>query len=321
MKLIKLVLVGVMLVLPLTATSPVKADSAFNLVVNGGVITPWNIGNLAPGASFTENVELHNAGDTDGYLSVWIDSVVNLEGENPEAETGDTAEPGELGQYMMLNLLGEDIDPYTSSYDFHLPVALNEFPQSSSSPLMLHDQSLRAGETIQIQWECAILPQTTNVIQGDRVTFTIHYLLTSALLFPRPLPPESTISIFGYYRGDTWDDDSEKTEDITDSDVETEEPQVTDTGIEESGDNITVIYSGEAGTGDDIVEAVPLPADEGIKPVPPDTEDTQSKPGPIDVSSPEDTPAREILSWIGLIVAVIGIAMMIILAYLAHQRG
>ena len=193
LKLCKLVLICTalctVLALNLAVASPARADEHLDLVIDGGVIVPWNISNIMPGSSGVVNVDVSNAGDISGYLAVWIDGITDTEGENPPSETGNTGEPGELSQYLTLNISGQHISPYTASPYFELPVVLNQFPQSSAYPLQLSDQPLEAGETIQIQWEWVIPPQTTNVIQGDRVSFDIHYTLTENLLVPKPSPP------------------------------------------------------------------------------------------------------------------------------------
>jgi len=49
---------------------------------------------------------LSNTGYEDGVVTIWISGIVNSEGANPESETGDTAEPGELSDYLILNVSG-----------------------------------------------------------------------------------------------------------------------------------------------------------------------------------------------------------------------
>lgn len=171
------------------------ADPVMDLEIGGAGAISWNISNIKPGDSGTKTVTLHNAGDTPGYLAIWIDAIIDSEGDNPESETGDTAEPGELSQFLTLNISGDNVSSYTVSPDFALPVALIEFPQSVDDPLQLSDQPLPVGDTIQIQWEWSIPPQTTNIIQGDSVSFDIHYILTQYLLGSKPSPPTGG----GYY--------------------------------------------------------------------------------------------------------------------------
>lgn len=154
------------------------AADPVDLELGGGGATSWNISNIMPGDSGTEIVTLHNAGYGEGYLAVWIDNIIDSEGDNPESESGDTTEPGELSQYLTLNMSGDNISPHSALPGFTLPAALSEFPHSASQPLHLGYQPLKAGETFQIQWEWSLPPQTTNVVQGDSVSFDIHYILT-----------------------------------------------------------------------------------------------------------------------------------------------
>jgi len=232
-KLCKLVLVCAalcaVLALNFTPTSPARAneDNEFlDLVINEGVVVPWGISNIMPGVSGVADVDMHNAGNINGYVSVWIDGITDMEGENPEAETGNTEEPGELRQYLTLNISGEHVAPYAASPDFKLPVVLSEFPQSSNNPLQLSDQPLEAGETIQLQWEWAIPPQTTNVIQGDSVSFNINYILTQNILVQEPttLTPPTYGGGGGYW---TRTPSSPDAEDADSSNV-TGEPTVPD---------------------------------------------------------------------------------------------
>jgi len=230
-KLNKLVLVCAMLVLHFTAVSPVKADEGLDLVIDEGLIVPWEINNIAPGSSGVVPVDIRNAGSISGYMAVWIDGITDTEGENPEAETGNTEEPGELSQYLTLNISGGNISPYTASPDFELPIALNEFPQSSIHPLQLSDQPLQVGGTIQLQWEWAIPPQTTNVIQGDSVSFNIHYILTQDLLVQKPSTPTPAIS-----GGGAWPEKPAK------PDTEADEQKTSETQTAAFSDNNTRTY-------------------------------------------------------------------------------
>jgi len=216
MKLRKLVLVCAALcavpALSFTATSLARADEGLDLVIDEGVSVPWEISNIMPGASGVVYVDVRNAGNIDGYMSVWIDGITDMEGENPEAETGDTEEPGELSQYLTLNISGEHIAPYTASPDFTLPVILSEFPQSSNQSLHLSEQPLNAGENIQLRWEWAIPPQTTNVIQGDSASFNINYILVQK---PSTPTPTTYGGGGGYWQEDPAIPDAEDTEQQT----------------------------------------------------------------------------------------------------------
>jgi hypothetical protein len=311
MKLSKLILAGAMLALPLTAVSPVIADENLDLVIDDGLIVPWAINNIAPGSSGVEYVDIRNAGNIDGYLAVWIDGITDTEGENPESETGDTEEPGELSEYLTLKISGNNIAPYTASSAFVLPVALDAFPQSVSAPVQLNDRPVSPGVTIQIQWDWAVLPQATNIIQGDRVSFNIHYVLTQDLLVPRP---PSSMSSSSSEEIDTDDEDiqddsadeisEDETEDIIDSDEETNEEQETDTGVKDTSGNATTI----------------IPKDDYIEPTSPASGDSRPKIDLSQISSTKHTTTHEILSRVSLIVAIGGALSMTVLAGLERMH-
>ncbi len=315
----KLVVVCAVLVLHLAAVSPVKADEGLDLVIDEGLIVPWEINNIAPGSSGVVPVDIRNAGIVSGYLAVWIDGITDLEGENPEAETGNTEEPGELSQYLTLDILGGNISPYTASPGFELPVALNSFPGSISYPLQLSDQELQVGGAIQIQWRWAIPPQTSNNIQGDSVSFNIHYVLTQNLLVERPSASTPAIPGGGYLPGDTavsyTQGNEEVIEDITDSGTAAGEQHTADT----SG-NTTIIHSSETDTADDSGEVIPPSADDNLKPDLPGSKDSLTKTALGNISSIISSSAREMLSRISLIIAVCGTLVMIILAYFERKR-
>ena len=321
LKLCKLVLICTVLAVHIIAVSPAKADESLDLIIDEGVIVPWEINNISPGSSGQVSVDIRNAGSDYGFLAVWIDGIVDSEGENPESETGDTEEPGELSQYLTLSISGGFIDAYTASPAFVLPVALSEFPQSIDSPLQLNDSPLHPNLPIQIQWEWAISPQVTNIIQGDRVSFNIHYILTQDILVQRPSTSTPTMPEGGYLPkvinvADTQDDDNEEIlEDINDYDTEADEQDTTD-----ASGNVTIIHSTETDTTDDSREAMPTITDDNFKPTLPDIKDSQSKIDLKNISSIKSTSAQEMLSQICLIVAVCGTLVMVTLAYIERKR-
>lgn len=319
-KLCKSIFICAMLVLPLTAASPVKADESFNLIVNGGVIVPWNISNIAPGSHGTFGVDIRNAGAVSGFISIWINGIIDAEGVNPESETGDTGEPGELSQYLTLNITGPFVAPYTETPCFGLPVTLSQFPGSVLSPLMLHDQLLEPGVTIHVQWEWAVPPETTNIIQGDRVTFDIHYLLTSELLIRRPIIPGGGGG--GSTRDDTDSDTQDEeideiNEDIADTDVEPDEQHETDTDGKELSDNTSTLPTEETDITDDSIVILPY---DHLQPAPTKPEESQRKIDLGDISSAEKANIGEVFSQVSLIVAVIAVSTMIILAVTVRKR-
>ena len=80
-----------------------------DLAVNGknpNVSPDFTIGNVAPGSSGTITYALTNVGSLAGFLDLSGIGVVNTEGLNPESETGDLDDPGELSDnlWVVVNL-------------------------------------------------------------------------------------------------------------------------------------------------------------------------------------------------------------------------
>jgi hypothetical protein len=150
-----------------TENSPVK------LVISESGAQRLNIGNTYPGNPRIETVILQNTGYRDGAVTIWISDIINSEGANPDSETGDTSEPGELGNYVLFNLSCERLET-----NMNLPILFRDFPQTVDSPLYVRISRLNAGESLALTWQTLIPPQTGNEVQGDTLSFTINYLLT-----------------------------------------------------------------------------------------------------------------------------------------------
>ncbi|MFC2072057.1 hypothetical protein ACFLUU_04995 [Chloroflexota bacterium] len=133
----------------------------------------WSITSIQPADSGTETVELHNVGSKHGFVTIWVSDIISSEGINPESETGNTAEPGELANYLLL-----DISSNRSSTSLKLPATINNLPQSISDPNSIEIVPLKAGDIVNLQWEWELPAQTGNDAQGDNISFTINYLLT-----------------------------------------------------------------------------------------------------------------------------------------------
>ena len=160
------------------ATPPVK------LVLGSSGATPWVIGNIAPGNSGTNTIILSNTGSRDGFVTIWISDIVNSEGANPESETGDMAEPGELGDYLTLRVSGTNL-----SADFTLPSKIGDFPQSAADTKHIYVNPLKAFSAVNLQWEWRLPPETGNDVQGDGLSLTINYALEEFSALPPPPPP------------------------------------------------------------------------------------------------------------------------------------
>jgi len=153
---------------------PVQAQERVDLVLGGEGATSWDISNIQPGDSGIKTVSLHNAGYQNGFVTIWISDIVSSEDTNPESETGDTAEPGELIDHLVFNLSCSRL-----STNITLPTTIHELPQNASDANYVKIDRLYAGETVTLVWEWGFSeaggPQ--NDVQGDSLSFTINYLL------------------------------------------------------------------------------------------------------------------------------------------------
>ena len=160
------------------SSAPVMADTnPVDLELGGEGATPWSITNVRPSDSGTKTVELHNAGSQDGFVTIWIEDIISTEGANPESETGDTAEPGESADYLLLNLTADGL-----STSLNLPTTIGNLPQSVSAPDYIEVVPLKAGDTVNLQWAWEMPAQTGNEIQGDNLSFAINYLLRECVI-------------------------------------------------------------------------------------------------------------------------------------------
>ncbi|MFC2052373.1 hypothetical protein ACFLT4_06570 [Chloroflexota bacterium] len=142
-----------------------------DLELGGEGATSWNIANLKPTDNGTKTVELQNVGIGDGFVTIWVSDIISNEGMNPESETGNTAEPGELNNYLLLNLTGN------LTTGLKLPTTINNLPKSVSDPKFIELIPLKAGNAANLTWKWQLPAQTGNDVQGDSISFTINYLL------------------------------------------------------------------------------------------------------------------------------------------------
>jgi len=147
-------------------------DNPVNLELGGEGATSWNIANIIPGDSGTKTLTLHNVGSVDGFVSLWVSNIISSEGINPESETGNTGEPGELDQYLLLNISCPGLDSNIS-----LPATIDNLPQSASDPDYIKISPLDVDDTITLDWQWQLPVETGNEAQGDSLSFTINYML------------------------------------------------------------------------------------------------------------------------------------------------
>jgi hypothetical protein len=155
-------------------SAPIQPREPIRLVLGGEGRTSWDIGNIKPGDSGNKTVEFYNDSDSDGDIIIWISDTISGEGMDPESETDDTAEPGELGDYLLFNGSCSHLDTNLS-----LPVTIYALPQSAADPHYMKIVTLHARETVVLTWEWEF-PKSgrhQNNAQGDSLSFTINYLL------------------------------------------------------------------------------------------------------------------------------------------------
>jgi len=166
-----------MVFLALVSFTPVSVradDDPVDLELGGEGAVSWDIGDIQPGSSGTKTVTLHNSGYEGGSVTIWISDIVAGEGTNPESETGDTAEPGELDGYLLFGLSCSRL-----STNLSLPTTIEGLPQSPADPSHIEVSPLNAGKTVTVVWEWEF-PETgepQNDAQGDSLSFTINYAL------------------------------------------------------------------------------------------------------------------------------------------------
>lgn len=157
-----------------------QADGQVDLELGGEGATSWSIADIKPGDSGTKTVTVHNAGSRNGLVTIWLSDIISSEGTNPESETGDTAEPGELGDYLLLNLCCSRL-----STNLSLPATVASFPHTASGPVYIRISPLNAGDTVTLEWQYELPAETGNEAQGDSLSFSINYLLEEFA----PTPP------------------------------------------------------------------------------------------------------------------------------------
>jgi len=155
---------GLALVIPLSPM--VQADEPpVDLELGGEAATSWSIVNIKPGDSGTRAVELHNAGNKEGSVTIWISDIEEVD------YGGDGAA---LDDYLLFNLSCNGL-----RYNLTLPATIHQLPQSVPDSNYIKLTKLYADETLTIvwEWEFAETGEPQNDAQGDSLSFTINYLL------------------------------------------------------------------------------------------------------------------------------------------------
>jgi len=159
----------------LWSTAPLAAaDQTVKLVLDGAGATTWAIGPIKPGDSGIQTLTLSNSSAYAGVLHIWISSIVNTEGLNPESESGNTAEPGELGDYLLFKTSSTST---ALSTNIAMPALINNLPYSAADARYIKIDPFPAGQTVILNWEWELPAQTGNDVQGDGILFDINYML------------------------------------------------------------------------------------------------------------------------------------------------
>ena len=135
---------------------------------NPNVSPDFTLGPLAPGDSGTITYTLNNVGSIDGYLDLQGIGVVDTEGTNPESETGDIGEPGELSANIYVTVtLGASqlyaglLSGIVSDYDANVALAASGTTTLTIAWVVDKDNVSPLGEDV------------GNDIQGDIATVVL----------------------------------------------------------------------------------------------------------------------------------------------------
>jgi len=226
--------VALILTLALLNLSPetIQSQGPVELDIGHDANIPWNITDVYPGSSGNATFNLINTSDTDGFVYISINDILNTEGLNPESETGNTAEPGELINFLRFNVISSEI-----STNVGLPATLNYFPHSvPGKNVMTIPLNANANTTLLWEWEFAEIGPSVNDAQGDSLSFSISFTLVDEL-YPEVIEDETdtsttdtTIPPAFYYPPDQNDTDSpvdDGREHDTGSDSPVVEPDIT----------------------------------------------------------------------------------------------
>ncbi len=167
--------------LALFTTAPpaaVKADpNPVDLELGGTGATSWYLANIKPADTGTQTVELRNIGTKDGFVTIWVSDIISTEGLNPESETGNTSEPGEHADNLLLNLSASGLIT-----NLNLPSTINGLPQSATHYDYIEVTPIKAGNTVNLTWQWLLPAETGNDVQGDSIFFSINYLLRECIV-------------------------------------------------------------------------------------------------------------------------------------------
>jgi hypothetical protein len=168
---------------------PAHAQDEIDLVLGGAGSTAWDIQGIAPGSSGTKTVSLTNDGSLDGQVTIWVSDIVSTEGANPESETGDTSEPGELINYILLSCSATGL-----TTNIALPVTIDNLPQNAADANYIRlPLNASASVTLTWDWEFEETGQPQNDAYGDGLSFSINYYLEDVSSNPPVVEDEPVV--------------------------------------------------------------------------------------------------------------------------------
>lgn len=169
--LIVIILSAVFAVVPV----PAYGLGEIELALSGQGSTSMALQNITPGDSGSASVDLRNNGFSNGWVIIWVSNISSTEGVNPESESGNTAEPGELINYLLFNCAADGLET-----NIALPVTIDNLPQTATDTDYIR-LPLNSLETVSLTWDWQFTDngQPQNDAQGDGVSFDFNYLLTN----------------------------------------------------------------------------------------------------------------------------------------------
>jgi len=162
-------LLALLIGLTSVAFLPSPADAAIiDLELGGAGATSWNITCIAPGDNGTETVYLQNVGTRNGFVTIWISNITEVDkdyGVNDPNATLDT--------HLLF-----DITCQRLSTTITLPGTIYHLPQDAGDK-SLNITPLNAGDNVTLVWEWQFpeIGEQQNDAQGDSLSFTINYML------------------------------------------------------------------------------------------------------------------------------------------------
>ena len=162
-------LLALLIGLTSVALLPSPADAAeIDLELGGAGATSWNITCIAPGDNGTETVYLQNVGRRNGFVTIWISNITEVDKDHGVNDPNAT-----LGKYLLFNITCERLNTTIT-----LPTTIYNLPQDAGDK-SLNITPLNAGDNVTLVWEWEFneTGKPQNDAQGDSLSFTINYML------------------------------------------------------------------------------------------------------------------------------------------------